>query len=204
MVKLLTLFCYLLFALKISAQSDSVAQPLPSGQTGTAVPKMSDYISIKKKTGITVRNFYTGMNIRFIATDGFTYDGPIADIARDSVFIAFYKTTRYQNILGYIVTDTLQTDIIPFHYKQIRMVYVSKTRGRKSVLVPIGGLMALGGFGYDALNIINGIRSNEPVFKGANLARLGIAAAVSAAGIWILKKTTGMKNRFRIVYVDMQ
>ncbi|SDC71892.1 hypothetical protein [Niabella drilacis] len=204
MVKLLTVLCCLLFALKISAQSDSAARRLPSGQTGTATPKMSDYIAIRKKNGVTVRNFYAGMDIRFIATDGFTYEGPLTAIARDSIFIAFYKTSRYQNILGYVVTDTLQTDIVPFHYKQIRMVYVSKTRGRKSVLVPVGGLMALGGFGYDALNIINGLRSNEPVFKGSNLTRLGIATAASAAGIWILKKTTGMKNRFRIVYVDMQ
>ncbi|MGJ7031845.1 hypothetical protein [Niabella hirudinis] len=198
MVKLLTVFCCLLFALKISAQSDSAARPAPSAS------RMSDYISIRKSTGVTVLNFYTGMDIRFIATDGFTYEGPIARIARDSVFIAFYKTSRYQNILGYVITDTIQTDIVPFHYQQIRMVYVSKTRGRKSVLVPLGGLMAIGGFGYDALNIINGLRSGEPVFKGSNLTRLGIAAAVSAAGIWILKKTTGMKNRFRIVYVDMQ
>lgn len=200
MVKLLTVCCCLLFALNISAQSDTIARPQPAGGSH----KMSDYISVKKKNGITVRNFYTGMDIRFTGTDGFTYEGPITAIARDTVFIAFYKTTRYENILGYIVTDTLQTNIIPFHYKQIKTVYVTKRRGRKSMLVPLGGLMALGGFAYDALNIVNGLRANEPVFKGSNLTRLGIATATAAAGIWILKKTTGMKNRYRVVYVNMQ
>ncbi|WP_157558224.1 hypothetical protein [Niabella aurantiaca] len=200
MGKLLTLCCCLLFALKISAQSDTIAHLQPAG----ASHKMSDYISVKKKNGITVRSFYTGMDIRFTGTDGFTYEGPITAVAHDSVFIAFYKTTRYENILGYIITDTLQTEIIPFHYKQIKTIYVPKRRGRKSLLVPLGGLMALGGFGYDALNIINGLRANEPVFKGANLTRLGIATATAVAGVWILKKTTGMKNRYRIVYVNMQ
>ncbi|MBO9592105.1 MAG: hypothetical protein J7599_04290 [Niabella sp.] len=202
MVKLLTLCSCLLFALKVSAQSDSAAYKPASGQT--AIHKMSDYISVRKKNGITVRNFYAGMDIRFLGTDGFSYEGPIDAIARDTVFIASYKTTRYQNILGYVVTDTLRKDIIPFYYKDIKTIYVPRNRGRKTVWVPLGGLMAIGGFGYDVLNIINGLRANEPVFKGKNLAGLGIATATSVAGIWLLKKTTSTKNRYRIVYVDMQ
>ncbi|HEX7754815.1 MAG TPA: hypothetical protein VF421_05720 [Niabella sp.] len=192
-MKLLTALCCLLLSLNSSAQP--------------GYNRMSDYISVKNKNGRTVSNFYKDMRMQFVTTDGYSYEGPIAAIAKDSVFITFFTTTSYRTLFGNIVTDTLSSKTIPFFYKDIKMIYIVKSGGRQSILVPVGGAMALGGFSYDIVNIVNGSRDDPPVFKGKNLTRLGISTAVAIAGVFITKKSmknARAKNHYKIVYINMQ
>lgn len=172
--------------------------------------QVPDFISVKKRSGITVRNYYAdGWPIAFKAKDGRIYEGPIKRIANDSLWVTFYSVNKMSTIWNTYFYDTVDVYSIPFHYKEIDHIIIPNVRKRKGYLFTLGKMMQYGGFGYDVLNIVNSftLANSEPIDTRRNLKNLAIATSVGVAGT-LLKGTYGnpyrKSKRFKIVYVNMQ
>lgn len=173
-----------------------------------AISQVPDFISVKKRNGITVRNYYAGgWSITFKATDGRIYEGPIKRIANDSLWVTFYNVNKLQSIWNTIIYDTADTYSIPFHYKEIDHIILPTLRRRNGYLATLGRMMQYGGFGYDVANVVNSIYYKDSFTSARNLRNVGIATAVGIGGT-ILKSRFGdirrRTKRYRIVYVNMQ
>ncbi|MFT4094835.1 MAG: hypothetical protein QM640_14480 [Niabella sp.] len=187
MAKLLLVCCFLTLYLSPKAQ----------------VP---DFISVKKKNGITIKNYYAGINISFITNDGRRYDALIDKIAHDSIFLRYFEVTQYANIFGTASKDTITTYILPVHYKDIRYILTPKVNYRNHYLGVIGKAAMAGGFGYDVLNVVNGlIAKDKPLFDNRNKRNVAIATGVGALGLYLSRKFSNPRkgNRYKIVYVHL-
>ena len=187
MVRLLLIFCCLTLALASRSQ----------------VP---DFISVKKKNGITVKNYFSGLDISFIATDGRRYDALIDKIANDSVYLRYYTVAPYTNLFGTISYDTVTTYILAMHYKGIRYVITPKSGYRNHYLGELGRYAAIGGLGYTLLNIINGfIEGADPLLDDRNARNVAIASGIGGAGLFLNRKFRNPRkgNRYKVVYIDM-
>lgn len=172
--------------------------------TSAQVP---DFISVKKKNGISVKNYYAGLDISFRATDGRRYDALIDRIANDSIYLRYFTVSPYTNLLGTISYDTLTTYILQLHYKAIQYVYTPKKGYRDHYLGTLGRYAAIGGLGYTFLNIFNGlIQKADPLFDARNARNVAIATGVGGAGLFLNRKfrSSGKTNRYKIVYIDMK
>lgn len=170
----------------------------------TSFAQVSDFIAVKKKNGITIKNFYEGINILFQTKDGEYIEGPIEKIRHDTVYVSFYNIQKLPTSLGNYVYDTLNTYTIGTNYKDIRRISVYKKRGQ--LRRDVGVLMIVAGAGYAILNILNGAFSNQPITDSENLKKLGIAAGLVAVGFINNKffppnSFSGKKDK--IVYISL-
>ena len=173
-----------------------------------SLAQVPDYISLKKRNGITVRNYYAGgWPITFKDKSGRIYEGPIERIANDSLWVTFYNVNRMQTIWNTFFNDTVAAYSVPFHYKEINHIIVPKVRKRKGYLATLGRMMQYGGLGYDVVNVVNTIYFKQSLTTSQNLTNLGIATAVGVAGT-VLKSNYGnpyrKSHKYRVVYVNMQ
>ena len=193
MYKLLFVLCCLLPARNVSAQ--------------TGASRISDYLSVKKRNGITVDNYYPGMYINFVNTNGRQFEGPIDRIEHDSVFIKFFQIIKQPTIWGTYISDTVRTDILPFHYREIKNIVTYRFAKKRHYLQTLGTLAQIAGGGYFILNTVNTLREKENPFAGKNAANLAIAAGTFGAG-WFMKRKYRSLNKInrktQIVYVNMQ
>lgn len=177
--------------------------------------QVPDYISVKKRSGITVRNYYAGgWPITFKAKDGRVYEGPIEKVANDSLWVIFYNVNRMQTIWNTFIYDTVDVYSIPFHYKEIDHIIIPNVRKRKGYLAMLGKAMQYGGFGYDFVNIVNTFYFKEDntnfidrFTAKRNLKNVSIATAAGLAGTVIKGRYANpyrKQKRFRIVYINMQ
>lgn len=166
--------------------------------------QVPDFISVKKKNGITVKNYYAGINISFIAQDGRRYDALIDKIANDSIFLRYFNVHSYVNIFGTTSYDTITTYILGIHYKGIKTILVPKSTYRNHYLSELGRYAAIGGFGYDFLNVFNGlIQKQKPLFDARNTRNVAIASGVGAVGLFLNRKFRSPANKYKIVYVNL-
>lgn len=168
--------------------------------------QVPDFISVKKKNGITVKNYYAGINISMVTNDGRRYDALIHKVANDSIFLRYFDVTTYTNIFGAISYDTLTTYILPIYYKDIKYILTPKINYRNHYLGLVGKAAMVGGFGYDFLNVFNGIiQKYKPLFDARDKRNLAIATGVGALGWYLNSKFRNPRkgNRYKIVYVNM-
>lgn len=170
--------------------------------------QVPDFISVKKRSGITVRNFYAGgWPITFQGKDGRVYEGPIEKITNDSLWVTFYNVNRLQSIWNTIIYDTVAVYSVPFHYKEIDHIILPTIRKRKGHLAMLGLMMQYGGLGYDVVNVVNSIYLKDPFTSAHNLKNVGIATGVALAGTFLKRRYGDIRkktNRYKIVYVNMQ
>ncbi|MBO9619696.1 MAG: hypothetical protein J7539_11745 [Niabella sp.] len=193
MARLLTLCCFLFFSLALAAQP--------------AYHHMSDYLSIKKKNGRTVQNYYPGMPINFVTTDDIPYEGPIAQIKNDSVFVRFFQIVKQPTIWGNYIVDTVKTYTVPFHYKDIKNIIANRTIKRRGYLNTLGFMLKIGGAGYAVISTVNSLRAHEAPFAGGNGTNLLIATGAFGLGYYMnqrFKSINRISKKNRIVYVNMQ
>jgi hypothetical protein len=163
-----------------------------------------DYISVRKKNGQAVKNFYTGSHIILQLKDRSYLAGPILDVRKDSVYVALYDIRRYPTTWGTYVNDTISKTVAALHYKEIRRISIFKRQDfikRKS-----GPMLMIGSAGYLTLNILNGAFFDQPITDAKNVGRIGIALGAFGVGFLFSKLFTRdgfSKKKHQIVYVDL-
>jgi hypothetical protein len=168
--------------------------------------QVPDFISVRKKNGVPVKNYYAGVNISFVSTDGRRYDALIHKIANDSIYLRYFTTAPYTNIFGTVSYDTVTTYILQLHYKGIKYINTPKSSYRNHYLGELGRYAAIGGLGYTVLNIVNGlIEKADPLLDNRNARNVAIATGVGGAGLFLNRKFKSARkgNRYKIVYVNM-
>lgn len=167
--------------------------------------QVSDFISVRKANGRTVKTYMTGMPVIFETNSGTAVNGWITAIRNDSVFVQEYVVRRVINNWGLFQLDTLGSITQPVHYKSIARIKVFKKR--RFIRGKIDKLLILGGTGYFVLNLANGAYLGQPITSKENLRRLGISLGAVGAGL-LIQKFFPINNyttrRHHIVYVNMQ
>jgi hypothetical protein len=163
-----------------------------------------DYISIRKKNGRTIKNFFTGSSVLLQTIDGAYLQGPIKAIRKDSVYITFYDIRTFATAFGTFMRDTVAVFYPVVHYKDIKRIHINKRR--RFLQTTTGPLLMIGGAGYLALNILNGTLYNQPITDKRNLRSLGLASGAFGLGFLINKLFASdgfSKTSQKIVYVDL-
>ena len=163
-----------------------------------------DYISVRKKNGRVVKNFYVGSTILLETNDGGYVQGPINAIRNDSLFVTFYDIRRLPTIFGSFIRDTVSTIFIGLKKDDIKRVQLTN----KSGFIQRTGapLLMLGGASYFTVNVLNGAFFNYPITDSKNLRALGISAGAFGLGYLIRKLFTSdgfSKKSHQIIYVDL-
>ena len=163
-----------------------------------------DYISVRKKNGQVVKNFYAGSSMILQQTNGSYTSGPVHSIRNDSVLITVYDIRYAPTSWGGYIKDTISTTISGIPYKDIQRIYLYKRQGffQRNT----GTLLMLAGGGYVLLNVLNGGFHGESITDSENLRSLGIATGIFATGFFLKKmfSTDGFsKKKHQIVYVDL-
>jgi hypothetical protein len=163
-----------------------------------------DYISVRKKNGSVVKNFYSGSDILLQQTNGIYLQGPIAAIRNDSVYLTIYDIRLFPTTFGTFIRDTIAVSIVGIRHQEIQRIYLAKRTSfweRNT-----GPLLMIGGAGYLALNILNGGLFESSVTDNKNLKKIGFAAGAFGLG-YLLKKLFSSdgfsKNSHRVVYIDL-
>jgi hypothetical protein len=163
-----------------------------------------DYLSVRKKNGQVVKNFYAGSTIVLQLTDGSYVNGPVQTIRNDSVHVTVYDIRYAPTPWGGYVRDTISTNIVPVPYKEISRIYLQQRRGffqRKT-----GPLLMLGGGGYLLLNVTNGAFHGQSITDADNLRRIGLAAGAFGIGFLFQKLLASdgfSKKKHQIIYIDL-
>lgn len=172
---------------------------------GSAKAQSLDYISVRKRNGQVVKNFYTGSQLLLQRRDGSYLEGPAQAIRNDSVFVLFYDIRYYPTPWGTYQKDTIATLLVGLPFAEVSRLFLSRHKGffeRRT-----GSLLMAGGAAYLALNITNGVIFGQPLTDPKNLQRVGFAAGAFGLG-YLIKKlfvSDGFSRRSqRIEYIHLQ
>lgn len=160
--------------------------------------QQSDFISFKKK-GRTITNYFKGMPINFIHTNGSLISGTIKQIRNDTVFLVFNDVRMVPNYWGAVSPDTLGKYDIRFHYKEIAAI----PKPFKGLgVIRKGKAFIIGGIVYASVHTVNGLIRKERI----NPTVIAISGAVALAG-YGLGKTIRTKypigKKYTIQYTKM-
>ena len=184
-MKPVLLICFIFFAQFASAQS-------------------LDYISIRKKNGRVVKNFYTGSTILLQTSSGGYLQGPIQTIKNDSVFVGLYDIREVPTVWGSRIRDTVSFVVVGINYKEIERVQLSR---KQNFLQRTGApLLIIGGGSYLALNLLNGALFNDSITDSKNVKKLSIAGSMIGIGYLIKKlfSSDGFSSKkHKITYVNL-
>ncbi|HEY1021159.1 MAG TPA: hypothetical protein VGE06_02545 [Flavisolibacter sp.] len=184
-MKLLLLFCLLLFLQELPAQS-------------------LDYISVRKSNGRVLKNFYAGSAIILQQTNGTYLQGPVLAVRNDSIYVTVYDIRYYPTQFGTYVRDTISTTHVGIRHQEIQRIFLNPRRGFFKRMA--GPLLMIGGGGYLVLNVLNGLAYEGSVTDSENLRKLGTAAGAFGLGFLLTKlfASDGFSTqKHRIVYVDL-
>lgn len=172
--------------------------------TNIASAQSLDYISVRKKNGQVIKNFYTGSNILMQLTNGSYLAGPVQNIRSDSVFVTLYDIRYYPTTWGTYVRDTVATTHAGVPFNEISRIHLArrKTFWQRNT----GPLLMLGGGGYLVVNLLNGTFFNQSITDNNNVKRISIAAGAVGLGYLLTRlfATDGFsKKKHQLVYVDL-
>jgi hypothetical protein len=169
-----------------------------------SIAQASDFIAVKKRNNRTMRSYFPGTPIICQTIYGNYFDGYVTAVRNDSVFIKQYDIRPVPGMYGIARMDTVTSYITGLHYKDIRILNFQ--RRQSFGLFRNGTILIIGGLGYAGLNMVNGKYLNEPVLKGGNLRKLGIAAGVAGAGFilkYLNKRSQHNEKKYRVEYIRM-
>ena len=170
-----------------------------------ATSQVSDFISVRKKSGRTIRSFFPGSPIVAETFYGSYLDGWVEDIRNDSVFIKIYDVRYYGTPYGGTIIDTIRNYVVPIYHKEIKSIKVYQRR--KSAPAKIAKLLVIGGAGYFLLNLANGAYLNESITEKKNIRSLGISLGSLGAGLLLnrfFKPNNFSEKKHRIIYIKMK
>lgn len=165
-----------------------------------------DYISLKKKSGKIVKNYYEGNYISFSTTNYQKVAGEIAAIKHDSLFIKKYHIQTYLTNWGTKIYDTVKVYEVPYHYKEIDFLLSTSRYTPEKIIGWFSSKVMILGAGYTVLNIFNTLTSGQSISDGNNLTKLGMGVGLFATGYLMTrmaKKTNSLK-KYQVHYINMQ
>jgi len=161
--------------------------------------QQADFIVLKKRQK-TVKNYFTGMSIEFIATNGAYRNALITGIKNDSIYLQEFIVYRMPTTLGTYILDTAGSFRYNYHYNQIK----SFGKPQKGFNVSGSGAALLGG--GTLLVLASGVSYliNKDQFSPELL-----AAAVGLAGVgYIMNKAAAKRvvigKKYKIQYISLQ
>ena len=161
----------------------------------------SDFIQLKKKNKVE-STWFKGNYITLQLNNGQWLDAIIHNIKYDSLYLRPYALQTNYNRLGINYIDTIYYGFMAVSVNNVK-AFPKQNEG--SGLIKRGVLFKWGGGGYIALNIINTLGSNKPLFASDNLPKISIATAVLALGIalaQIYQSTYVIGKKYHIEYVS--
>jgi hypothetical protein len=149
-----------------------------------AYSQQADFIVLKKNQK-TVKNFYSGTHIEFVATNGAYRNALITGIKNDSLYLQEFIVYRMPTTLGTYILDTTGSFSYAYHYNQI------KSFGK----VFAGVFSATALLNYSK-NAVKAFMADEKAAKALELQlkNTGFAFAAPSVEYYIanLQKTTGV------------
>ena len=167
--------------------------------SSTAYGQQADFIVLKKRQK-TVKNYFSGMQIEFIATNGAYRNALISGIKNDSIYLQEFIVYRMPTTLGTYILDTVGSYRYTYHYNQI------KSFGKPKKGFDVGGSGAARLGGGTLLVLASGVSYliNKDQFSPELL-----AAAVGLAGIgYVMNKAASKRvvvgKRYQLQYISLQ
>jgi hypothetical protein len=167
--------------------------------SSTAFGQQADFIVLKKRQK-TVKNYFAGMPIEFIATNGAYRNALITGIQNDSIYLQEFIVYRMPTTLGTYILDTMGSYRYIYHYNQI------KSFGKPQKGFDVGGSGAALLGGGTLLVLASGVSYliNKDQFSPELL-----AAAVGLAGIgYVMNKAASKRvvvgKRYQLQYISLQ
>ncbi len=81
--------------------------------------QQNDFI-ILKKNGKPLQNFYAGIQIEFVTTNGAYRNALITAIKKDSIYLQEFLVRRIPTVFGTYINDTAGSFRFTYHYMQIK------------------------------------------------------------------------------------
>jgi len=155
----------------------------------------SDFIVIRDKHSRHLRTYFPGSFVNADTYAGFTLNGYIRKIQKDSLYVDQMNVYQVPTQFGTPTLDTVRI-LIPIYYKEIRKFNYelngSHQSGGQSLLLP--KILLYGGAGYIVLELVNTAYRKESLDEGNKLTSLAIAGAVALTGL-IWQETIKSKQR---------
>ena len=174
------LFCFLLYAICSSAQSDMVL--------------------LKKKNNRTLTTYLSERPIHLITLNGEKIKGVIKKIDKDSLFINTYDERAGYTMWGTRFWDTVSIALVKVHVNEVHEIV--KPRAGLGI-IRNGYLFIMGGLSYAVLHLVNAAYLKQPV-DGSTMAKAGGLIV----GGWLLRKTyrstVKIGHRYHLQYVPLK
>ena len=159
----------------------------------------SDFISVRKKNGITVKSIFPGSIVSLRTVYANDINGVVEAVKNDSLFVKEYDVRSVPNQWGTFTVDTLGSTVIGFNYCDIETV-VYKER-RSFSFIKNGTILMVGGVGYVLLNVINGAYLKQSIVGKENRKSLVIALGVAGTGFLMNRlHAKSVNKRYTIIY----
>ena len=164
-----------------------------------AYSQQADFIVLKKNQK-TVKNFYSGTHIEFVATNGAYRNALITRIKNDSLYLQEFIVYRMPTTLGTYILDTTGSFSYAYHYNQI------KSFGKPQKGFNVGGSGAALMGGGVLLVLASGV--SYLIDKDQFSPEL-LVAAVGLAGIgYIMNKAAAKRivigKKYKLQYISLQ
>jgi len=169
------------------------------GSTFVARAQPSDFLALKKKNGITIKNYFAGIPIDFYTARG-EVSGIIRKIDKDTIYITYHDVRMAYTMWGTQVPDTVTSYDLRYSYKDI-IAIPKKAKGFE--FVRDGSIFILGGTGFTVLHLVNSAIQSQPV----NWKTVGIAMGVAGVGVimrLLRKHEYKIGKKYTLNYINMK
>jgi len=169
------------------------------GSALAARSQPSDFLALKKRNGITIKNYFAGIPIDFYTARG-EVSGMIRKIDRDTIFITYHDVRMAYTMWGTRVPDTVTSFDLRYSYKEI-IAIPKETKGFE--FVRDGTIFIIGGAGFTVLHLVNSAIQSQPV----NWKTVGISMSVATVGLIMrLLRTHEYKigKKYTLNYINMK
>jgi hypothetical protein len=176
-----------------------------------SLAQMPDYISLRKKSGRLVKDYYKGAFITFRTTKDKFYAGEIGQIKDDSIYLKTYQIDKQPTVWGTTFDDTIHKSLTPFYYKEVHIV-INPTIERNPRLKGrwltwwLAKRLKVASAGYIILDVINGLYLGYNITDKNGLTGLGTALGLFVTG-FILDKALDSQRYYsknlKLLYIKM-
>jgi len=164
----------------------------------------ADFISIKKRNGITVKSFNAGSPITLETKSRMFIQGTIKKIANDSLFVLWYDIRTVPTRFGVNMQDTVAAFVNKVHYNDI--AWISLTRKKAGFISFLKKVIVVGSSGYIILKTFNSLRDGQPLLENNNLTEYGIALGLLSTTLIVSKlfdNNNFNRKKYKIIYTRL-